>query len=401
MFKKLILCVLGIAVLLPAAVTVANAKKLEAVIFTAPYCGHCQRLKKEFMQDFKQQFKDTVTFIEYDITQEGNNIVFNDTMAEYKADYQGVPAAIIGNTLLMGYPDQIKTQGPDAVKKALASNERTFYGTKEAIANAKANPEQYTAKAATTKDAKSMFEQITFWAIISAGLIDGINPCAFAVIVFFISFLTVYKYDKKEVILVGASYCTAVFIAYVLIGLGLLNFVYAMSSFYYVMMGFKYLTIGLCAIFLLLSLYDFIIYQITKNHNKVILQLPKSYKEYIHKVMRFFLKEKHSSKIRLVAAALCVGFIVSLVEAVCTGQVYLPTIALILKDANEHFMRAITYLLIYNLMFIVPLVIIFILSLMGYESKGFNEFLKKHLGLTKLLLCLLFLGLLLLLVFNM
>jgi len=52
-------------------------------------------------------------------------------------------------------------------------------------------------------------------------------------------------------------------------------------------------------------------------------------------------------------------------------------------------------------MFIVPLVIILCLSVMGYESKGFNNFLKNHLGLTKLALCLLFLGLLILLLMNM
>ena len=100
-------------------------------------------------------------------------------------------------------------------------------------------------------------------------------------------------------------------------------------------------------------------------------------------------------------AALAVGFVVSLIEAVCTGQVYLPTIALILKEADANFMRAMAFLVLYNLMFIVPLVIILCLSVMGYESKGFNNFLKNHLGLTKLALCLLFLALLILLLANM
>jgi len=167
------------------------------------------------------------------------------------------------------------------------------------------------------------------------------------------------------------------------------------------MWGFKWLTILLCALFFVLSLYDFIVYQITKNADKVVLQLGKGYKEKIHKIIRYFLRDKNKSAPRLFWAAVVVGFLVSLIEAVCTGQVYLPTIAVILKEANQDFWRAMIYLLTYNLMFIVPLVIIFALSVLGYESKTFNEFLRKHLGFTKLALCLLFLGLLILLITNM
>ena len=62
--------------------------------------------------------------------------------------------------------------------------------------------------------------------------------------------------------------------------------------------------------------------------------------------------------------------------------------------------RAISYLVLYNLMFIVPLVAVFVLALLGCESKVFNDFLKKHLGLTKIMLCLVFLGLFILLLGN-
>lgn len=413
MLKKLLVLTLAFVGFAGASAYAEQKQPLEAALFTAPWCGHCQRLKKEYLNEFKTLYKDTVKLVEYDVSQAGVNIIFNDTLAEYNVESAGVPCLVVGESVLMGYPDEIKTGADAAIHKALDNNERTFFGTKAYIAECKANIQNAAAEeeascennqiapGVSKEETLNMFEQITFWAIIAAGLIDGINPCAFAVIVFFVSFLAVYKYDRKEVLLVGAAYCLAVFVAYIAIGLGLFNFLYAMSSFYYVMMIFKWLTIALCALFLLLSLYDFLIYQKTKDHNKILLQLPKSYKEYIHKVMRFFLRDKQKSTFRLVLAALAVGFIVSLVEAVCTGQVYLPTIALILKEADAHFIRAILYLVLYNLMFIVPLVIILALSVMGYESKGFNDFLKKHLGLTKLALCLLFLGLLILLLMNM
>ena len=131
----------------------------------------------------------------------------------------------------------------------------------------------------------------------------------------------------------------------------------------------------------------------------MLLQLPQNLKVRIHKIMGFFLRDKQKSAPRLALAALAVGFGVTLVEAVCTGQVYLPTCVLIMQDP-EFRVRAAFYLVLYNLMFIVPLIMVFVLALLGYESKGFNDFLKKHLGVMKLLLCLVFLGLFVLLAVN-
>ncbi len=48
-----------------------------------------------------------------------------------------------------------------------------------------------------------IFEKITFLAIIIAGFIDGINPCAFATLLFFISYLTVVGRSKKQILIVS------------------------------------------------------------------------------------------------------------------------------------------------------------------------------------------------------
>lgn len=247
---------------------------------------------------------------------------------------------------------------------------------------------------------QDVFNQLTFWMIAGAGLVDGINPCAFAVIVFFISFLSVYKYEKREIVAVGTAYCAAVFVAYVLLGLGAFKFLYAMQGFYYVMWGLKIITVLLCVAFLLLSAYDCWHYYRTKDASGLVLQLPTKYKTFIHKVMHAFLKDRSKSVWRLGIAALIVGFVVSLVEAVCTGQVYLPTIVVVLKEAGDNFWRAAEFLLVYNIMFIVPLVLVFALALAGYESATFSGWLKKHLGLAKLLLCAVFVVLLILLLQN-
>ncbi len=368
----------------------AWAKPVDAVLFTSPYCPHCRHLKQDgFPQAFKEKHQDKVRLTEYDLTQDANNVIFSQTLEAYHLDNAGIPMLIVGETVLQGYPAQIGPGADAAVQKAIDNNEETRV------------PGLQKEEAHSLQTHETLFSQITLWAIIGAGLADGVNPCAFAVIVFFVSFLAAYKYTKKEIVIVGSAYCAAVFLAYVLMGLGAFHVLYAMKAFRYVTLAVQWGMVGLCGVFLLLSIYDFVVYQRTKKSEKMLLQLPTNYKVYIHKVMRFFLKDKHSSMWRLLLAAFIVGFVVSGVEAVCTGQVYLPTIVVILKEVNQHFWRATEFLLLYNLMFILPLVLVFVLTLCGKESATFNDWLKKHLGLTKFILCCVFLGLLILLLATM
>lgn len=95
---------------------------------------------------------------------------------------------------------------------------------------------------------------------------------------------------------------------------------------------------------------------------------------------------------RLVLAAFAVGIVISLLESVCTGQVYLPTIVYVLKDRGLA-ARPLACLVLYNLMFIMPLLAVFGLVFAGMTSTRLLTFSKRHLALSKTLLALLFLGL--------
>lgn len=357
----------------------AGTEKVDFAVFVSPTCVHCQHFEHEYLPVLQEKYKDSVNFQIYDISKDGNNLILQETAQAFHQE-PAFPTVVVGGSYLVGYPHEIKTYAETAIEKALLLGDKTRVKQEK-------------------PDVRAAFSQITFWAIVGAGLVDGINPCAFAVIVFFVSFLTVYKYTRKEILVVGSAYCVAVFVAYVLIGLGLFRFLYAMKGFYWVIKAFYVATAALCLVFFALAVYDFVIYKKTGRSEKMLLQLPAGLKVRIHSIIRFFLRDKQDSVWRLALAALAVGFAVSLVEAVCTGQVYLPTVVLIMQDEALR-LKALAYLLLYNLMFIVPLIVVFGLALAGYESQTFNQWLKKHLGLTKLLLCGVFLGLFLLLIKN-
>jgi len=239
------------------------------------------------------------------------------------------------------------------------------------------------------------FRALEPMTIISAGLIDGINPCAFTVIIFFMSFLALQGYRRRELLAIGLAFIFAVFLTYILIGVGLFGFLYRLRGFWVVSRVIN-ITVGLFSVVLgALALYDFFKFRKTRQTEGLVLQLPQYLKNRIHSIIGAHYRAVPSADsarkgtFALILSALVSGFLVSIIEAVCTGQVYLPTIVFVLK-ATHLKAQALIYLLLYNLLFILPLLVIFFFALIGVTSEQFSRFFKKHLGLVKVLMAILF-----------
>jgi hypothetical protein len=67
------------------------------------------------------------------------------------------------------------------------------------------------------------FRSFGAFTVAGAGLIDGLNPCAFATIVFFVSYLAFLDRKGREVLAVGGAFALGVFVTYLLVGLGMLR----------------------------------------------------------------------------------------------------------------------------------------------------------------------------------
>jgi hypothetical protein len=79
------------------------------------------------------------------------------------------------------------------------------------------------------------------------------------------------------------------------------------------------------------------------------------------------------------------------VAYVCTGQVYVPTLVLVAKAGGSGAGTAWKYLLLYNGMFMMPRVAVFILTYFGLTTQTLIEWSKKNVVITKILMGLLFL----------
>lgn len=254
-------------------------------------------------------------------------------------------------------------------------------------------------KTKTLIDPVSRFKFITTLGVLIAGLVDGINPCAFAAIVFFISFLALQGYTRREVLVIGVSFITAVFIIYVLIGLGIFNFLYQLKAYWLIVKILYIAGALLCFTLGGLAVYDCLRFRLTGQTQNLVLQLPPKLKQRIHRIIGlYYRKDKFEGRpdkapiLRLILSAFAVGCFVSLFESVCIGQVYLPVIVFVLKTTPLK-IKAFFYLLIYNLMFIFPLLLILLFAFWGVDSRQLGEFGRKHMGIIKILMAALFLGL--------
>ncbi len=213
-------------------------------------------------------------------------------------------------------------------------------------------------------------------AVAGAGLLDGINPCAFATIVFFISYMNLVGRGRKEMLIAGGAFALAVFVTYLLVGLGTLSFMNYLNQFSGVAKCVYLIAAATTFTLAGLSLYDAVKAKQGKTKD-ILLQLPRALKLRIHKVIR-----ERTRTSGVIAGALVIGFVISALELVCTGQVYLPTLTFVagVEDMRAH---AIAYLLLYNLMFIVPLLVVFGCVYWGTTSIQLGGILQKHLVVVK------------------
>ncbi len=255
-----------------------------------------------------------------------------------------------------------------------------------------------TARVAkTAQEVIERFRSFGLFTILGAGLIDGINPCAFTVLVFFISFLTFVGYKKRELLILGIIFISSVFITYILIGIGLFKFIQALEIFESFSKAVYLAIAGLAVTLGIYSLYDCYIYNKTKDPDRVKLKLPDFIKRRTQRIIQDSTRDKNKKMAQLSAAVFLSGFSVSLLESICTGQTYVPTIAYVLRSPGLR-PQAFLYLVVYNLMFITPLVIILLCGLAGVTSETFAKAARKHLGTVKFLTALLFFSLALLLI---
>jgi hypothetical protein len=379
MVKKLIKAFLAVVCFSGIALAQSeNPQKPELDYFFTPTCHICHEVREKIIPQIEARYKDKLVINFRDISSIDNYKILLALKQKYAISSDGVvPCAHFAGRLFFG-----KKEISDYLIKAID------------LELAKGG---FQPSLGTGVDLVKRFLSFTPVTIVSVGLVDGINPCAFTVIVFFISFLALQGYRKSDLVVTGLFFIFAVFLTYLLIGLGIFSFFYSLKGFWVLRKIFNLVIGFLSLVFGAMAVIDFIKFKKSGNSQGMNLQLPQAVKNQIHKVIgSYYRKDKTAAQQarpgnigKLIITALATGFLVSILEAVCTGQMYLPTITFVLKSTNIK-LKAFSYLVLYNLMFILPLFVIFLCALAGATSEDFTRFLKKHFLLSKVLMAVLF-----------
>ena len=232
----------------------------------------------------------------------------------------------------------------------------------------------------------SNFMNVVSWpAVITGGLADGVNPCAFATSIFLISYLIYLKRRRYEIIIVGLLFCIGVFITYFCYGLALsylLDFLKRWSWIKTLLFG-GFGIAGLVLAFL--HLRDALRYRKSGQIHDMDMGLSKESHRSIHAKIRAFTR---INSVLMAPAALVLGIVVSSMELACTGQIYLSVLAAISGQGLTP--RFLLLLSVYNLCFIIPLVVITCLAAYGVDAKPLEAWAKRNVFTTKLLMAAMF-----------
>jgi len=178
---------------------------------------------------------------------------------------------------------------------------------------------------------------LTFSSIVVSGLLDGVNPCAFSVLLSLLALLlagVAFGRARPRLWRVGGAYVAGMFASYLLLGLGLLSAVSFLTRTHLPvrLMGVIVVTLGL-----------WMIKDAVLPGWGWTLGMPARF----HETVRRSLARTTP------AGLLFAGGLVGLCTIPCSGAIYLGVLGLL---ARESWRTRVAYLVLYNVAFIAPLV---------------------------------------------
>ena len=357
----------------PADPAITREQAFRVVFFHKPGCRDCDRVR-DMLRDAARDFP-RMLIEERDIGERQSALVNEALSARFGiADtLREVTPSVFAQTGALVKTDLTPARLGALLRAAAAAPQDADWAKVAPVETALAH-----------KVVEERFSALGFGVVIGAGLLDGINPCAFATIIFLLSYLQVARRTPREILAVGVSFIAGVFLTYFAIGLGLAQAITAISGFRVAGIVLNYALAGSAIIVAVLSFRDA---QLAARGElgEMTLQLPANLKTQIRGVIRTGSKATH-----FVIAAFIVGIFISLLELACTGQVYLPTIQYMLKAGHG---SAVRHLLVYNVAFILPLIVIFALAFFGLRSEALQAFQRRQTSVVKVLTGVLFLAL--------
>jgi cytochrome c biogenesis protein CcdA/glutaredoxin len=316
----LVLLLLAAAVCSGAAPAFAQGgaqegKPADLVLFYGRGCPHCAA-----MRDYLATLKDRHPQLRvqaYEVYFDGANARLFERMADaYKFKIEGVPTAFLGDAVFSGYAETMQP----AIERQIS----------QCIAQGCASPLTRVAGPAHMRS-------LTLPAVLSGAAVDAINPCAFAVLIILIT-AVLGAGGRRRALYAGLTFSLSILVSYYLMGLGLYSAVEAAG----VTHGLYVAVAALAIMIGLFNLKDYLWYG-----KWFVMEVPLSWRPKLKEIIR---------RVTSVPGAFLIGFAVSLFLLPCTSGPYIVILGLLARTETR--VHAMLWLVLYNAVFIAPMVAI-------------------------------------------
>lgn len=340
-------------------------------------CESCATIRRDVLPELERRYAGYYVFREWEIGEKTNYLRLVAYQDRLKAHENEPVSMVVDEREFLAGLARIRKDLFAAVEAGVA---------RRAVAGQGVIPNVVAPVPDSGELLKRRVGGFTLVGVIGAALVDSINPCAISTLVFFMSLLSVARIGVRRMIVAGLAFLTACFITYVAIGFGLLRVVQFLNAWQGVRQVVDWVLIAMMLGFAFLSFRDALRYHRSGQAGDVSLKLPASIQDRIHRVMKSGLRRRS-----LILGGFGAGVAVTVLESVCTGQVYVPALVMMLKSGAAP-LRCTLYLLLYNLIFVMPLAIVLGLTCGGMSTPALMDWSRRNVTVSKILLGLFFVG---------
>lgn len=307
-----------------------------AVYFYGDTCSHCEKLKP-FLAEMEEKYPElSLTRLEVYNNAENRQQLAVNSLA-YGIENAGVPIIFIGGQVLYGdleITNRFETE-------ILAEKQRLTSGN-ETTPTPVVTPDPGIIPASSA---------LTLPLVVGAALVDSANPCGLSVLVFLLLTMTAAA-GRKRILFVGGAYITATFLFHLLVGIGLFSVfsLSGISKLFSIIGGVVALMLGIITII-----------DVLRNNETFFLSISASHKALLGDYAR------RAS----IPAAFVLGILAGILGFSCTGGIYISILGLMGRDMT--ILSGLSWLVLYNLVYILPLVAVTLIVAYGVSPERADQ----------------------------
>lgn len=332
------------SVIFSAGVVFAQTKK--AVLYYGNGCPHCANVE-EFIKnnDLDIEIERKEVYQNPENAEEFNKICSEEAISLMD---RGVPSLYVDGDCFVGDKSIIAYLETRKILRKQGNVEK----------------KEFSEKQMSSDSVAGSSGSLTLPILIGGALVDSINPCEFAVLLILMTTILASG-NKKRALLSGLAYSASIFISYFLMGLGL----YSIISTAGTTALFMKIIGGVAIVLGLFNLKDFLWYG-----KLFVMEVPMSWRPKLKALVK---------SITGPVSAFLIGFLVSVFLLPCTSGPYIVILGML--GHGETYMQAILLLVLYNLIFILPMIAITVAVYFGMNVEKAEETRMKNLKILHLI----------------